>query len=163
LYLGGNEIRDASLAVLAGCERLSGLHCLDLHDNRFGSGGMHLLAQAPALQNLRHLWLTNNWIGDSGASALFHDDVSRLPHLERLWLNWNAVGNRGAAALARDPARTALRDLDLRHCHIEDEGGLALARSPWLEDLEHLHLAGNRFAAVTREMLRQRFGRRVRV
>jgi uncharacterized protein (TIGR02996 family) len=163
LYLAGNEIRDPSLAVLAGAERLANLHWLDLRDNRFGSDGMRLLTQSPALQNLRHLWVINSGIEDSGASTLYQDGVSRLPHLESLWLNWNAVSDRGATTLAQDPARTALRDLDLRHCDIEDEGGLALARSPWLEDLEYLHLTGNRFARATVATLRQRFGRRVRV
>jgi uncharacterized protein (TIGR02996 family) len=163
LYLAGNQIRDTSLAVLSRSDCFPALELLDLRDNRFGSGGLYLLAQSPALQGLRHLWLVNNWIGDSGLAALCDAGVSRLPHLESLWLNWNSVGDRGAAVLARDPARTALRDLDLRDCHIEDAGGLALAHSPWLENLHSLQMSGNRFSTATVRALRERYGRRVRV
>jgi Ran GTPase-activating protein (RanGAP) involved in mRNA processing and transport len=163
LYLAGNDTRDAGLAVLAGSDCFPALRLLDLRENHFGSDGLHILARSPALQDLRHLWLVDNWIGDSGLTALCDAGVSRMPHLESLWLNWNSVGNRGAAALARDPARTALRDLDLRDCHLEDEGGLALAHSPWLGELDILQLSGNRFSTATVRALRERFGRRARV
>jgi uncharacterized protein (TIGR02996 family) len=162
LYLSGNEIGDLGCARLAGSARFPSLKLLDLRDNHIRDSGLAVLAESLHLSGLEHLWIINNRIGELGGNlfGLLRKE-GPFPHLRSLWLSHNLVRNRGALALAGSPARTVLRDLDLRNCEIGDQGGLALADSPYLAGIESLRLSGNPMQRSTVETLRARFGKRV--
>jgi hypothetical protein len=100
-----------------------------------------------------------NRIRSAGARGLV--ESGGLPALAHLDLRHNPIGDTGALVLAqcRDSAR--LRVLDLYNCSIRDEGGQALADSPWLSDLAQLDLDCNELDEDTQAALRERFGDRV--
>jgi uncharacterized protein (TIGR02996 family) len=90
---------------------------------------------------------------------------SSLPALKSLRLKWCALGDEHTAWLVRHRWTDRLRALDLSNNHIGPEGGLAIAGSPFLEELEYLSLNGNPLFenAQVVEKLRARFGNRVRL
>jgi uncharacterized protein (TIGR02996 family) len=161
LYVSGNDLTDRAVLVLANSNGFPHLRELDLRDNRIGDLGVCALACSPQRNTLETLYLVNNRIGPEGAAALADSD--HLRRLQRLYLNYNAIGDQGAIAFARTPQRRSLVELDLRQASIRDPGGVALAQSSCLDGLQQLWLGGNRFSNRTRELLRHRFGSRVRL
>jgi len=89
---------------------------------------------------------------------------SSLPALRSLRLKWCALGDEHTAWLVKHRWADRLRALDLSNCHIGPEGGLAIAGSSFLEQLESLSLYGNPLSEtpLTVEALKARFGPRLR-
>jgi uncharacterized protein (TIGR02996 family) len=90
---------------------------------------------------------------------------SSLPALRSLRLKWCALGDEHTAWLVGHRWANRLRALDLSNNYISPEGGLAVAGSPFLEQLETLSLYGNPLSesATVVEKLRARFGERLRL
>ncbi len=74
---------------------------------------------------------------------------------------WHTRNVALAVALANCPGLAGVKRLRLRHFGVGDEGGRALAHSPYLAGLELLGLEGNALSPDVEAELRQRFGRRL--
>jgi len=174
-------------ARLADSPRLSGLRELDLHGCWIGVDGARSLAASPHASNLLTLGLDFNGLGEEGVRALLTSP--NLVGLERLRLEGNNLGPTGAAVVIEAGLPERLRFLSLHYNELGDAGVMQLARlsqlarlealslghnrigaagvkalveSPHLESLNWLGLASNPFGDAERELLRRRFGDRVR-
>jgi len=112
--------------ALAGCERLAGLHELNLAVNGARHGAASVL-RSSHLGELRRLRLQNNKAGDVLAEALAEAD--RFPHLRQLSLENNGISADGARQLARAAWLGRLESLGLAENPIGDSGIEALAAS----------------------------------
>ena len=119
------------------------------------------LFASPHAMNLRVLRLADCRITDDNAKRLAASEV--LTRLTVLDLAKNRITGTGAQVLANAPF-TGLRELSLRGNPLA-EGAAALAgsRQPWLDSLERLDLRDCSLDEPTREKLRSRFERRVRL
>jgi hypothetical protein len=123
-----------------------------------------LLAGSPHLGNVVELNLEANYLASAGVLALL--ESTNLRSLRRLVLSVNPLGEAGIAALARCPGLVRLQILDLLYTtpdqvHVTaDQGALALADSPYLEQMEILRLRDN-LSRTTRARLRERLGERL--
>ena len=113
---------------------------LDLSNNWMGNLGASVLANCPHLENLSELDLSGNNINDLAMPALMD---ATLPALRRLKLRSNEFGDRGITLLARSGRLTRLQRLDLNWNRIGDAGLSALVRGQYLSSLEILDLRGN--------------------
>jgi hypothetical protein len=77
-----------------------------------------------------------------------------------LYLGSCSIGDAGLSVLAAAPALGAVTRLWLYNNRIRDDGALALAKSPYLRNLEDLDLRGNRISKEVRQIVRDRFGKR---
>jgi len=121
---------------------------------------------------------------DVPTTAIRTDEVAELiatglwDDLAVLDLSQNWVGDWGARTLAEWPGLASLRRLNLDDTLIGPVGALALAQSPWLDRVEVLSLRrnsvdhyevyesredGSMTPAMASEVLKRRFGRRVRL
>jgi hypothetical protein len=82
-------------------------------------------------------------------------------YIDRTSTGWHERWAGVAVAVARSRCVRPLRRLSLAGCGVGDEGGRALADSPFLNESVILDLKHNPMSASVRERLRQRFGRRV--
>lgn len=158
-----NGIGDAGLTALCRSPLAGSLNVALLQNNGIGDAGIRELAASPLLARLHGpgLNLSMNAIGDGGAAAL-----AGSPHLSRfteLILRENAVGDAGAAALADSPHAANLTYLDLWKNRIGDAGAGALAASPHLNAVRDLSLRDNAISSWGADLLRMRFGDRVKV
>jgi uncharacterized protein (TIGR02996 family) len=107
-----------------------------------------------------------------GFNAVDCQEMMKSPYLRRLHgltFIFCAVGDKGAKAIAECGSLKTLRKLRLcarphgsrSQLLVLDAGGLALAASPHLENLEHLDLRYNAFSGNAKQALRARFGERV--
>ena len=158
LHLGRNHVGDPGVRRLTGATLLA-LENLDLAENELSDDAADRLS-AGAFARLTRLELAGNALSAAGAARL----AAALPHLERLGLSANRAGGRGlSASLARiaaldlsgngltgddvagllaEPA-AGVRELDLAHNRLGDDGVQALADAPSAEGLRGLRLAGN--------------------
>ena len=93
--------------------------------------------------NLEQLLLWNSDIPGSVIHDILRSDA--FPRLWRLGLKNNPIDMPTTAALCDLPGFARLRALSWWQLNLDDEAGLALARSPNAANLEVLDLAGNRF------------------
>jgi len=133
-------------------------------DPTLGGDGARLLAQAPSLENLRHLNLDLQRLGTDGLAIVLDAfrqletlsarrmELSELPPLPegaplaQLRLGTNDIGTGGLDFL--DQPRTAhLRSLDLVHCGLDDLGVARIVRSPAWSSLRSLEVSGELFGA----------------
>jgi uncharacterized protein (TIGR02996 family) len=122
---------------------LDNLRILDLSDNLLGDAGATALANCSSLENLSSLNLDETWLGDTGIAALAASPV--LQNLRRLSLRRNCLSVTGAKALARSPCLTRLVELDLGDMiALDDKALIALADSPNLVSLQSLNLDSNK-------------------
>jgi uncharacterized protein (TIGR02996 family) len=173
LRVSRSSFKAGALAALA---RLSGLRALDLSENASVGDRDALTLAEGALHELTDLHLERSRISDRGALALVRSP--NLPRLRRLNLAQTNVGARtveelcrtdrllrcGAlqlhgyrkedgmlAAVARSPNAAHLRLLTASGC--TDAAALELARSPYLEGLVNLFLAGGQIGPEGAEAL----------
>lgn len=135
--LSGNVVGDRGVAALAGSVHLPRFEMLNLSDNELGPLGAEALASSPNVAGLRYLWLQKNAIGNGGLCALFESPF--LDGLETLNLRYCGVTEAGLRSLAPS-GLPSLRNLWLDGCRLGDAGVVALARSPWLSQVERLGL-----------------------
>lgn len=118
------------------------------------------LASCPHLQRVAFADFSDLLLGNRGVRV-----ISQSQYVgDMRGLNFSGVGvaNSGAQALARSTSLRRLRELYLSDNRIGDLGGSALARSRILSRLETLCLRFNGIGAGASNILRQRFGDRVK-
>jgi uncharacterized protein (TIGR02996 family) len=146
LELRGNRIGPAGAEALASSMRLTTLHRLGLADNDIGSPRIQSLTRASELLRIPVLDLSRNGIGPAGMLALLNrppESAYQPVQLRDLDLSHNELGDDGVRVLARSPHISGLRGLHLANCGIGDEGTRALAESPHLNELMSLDLGNN--------------------
>eukprot|EP00316_Scyphosphaera_apsteinii_P001984 CAMPEP_0119326956 /NCGR_PEP_ID=MMETSP1333-20130426/69609_1 /TAXON_ID=418940 /ORGANISM="Scyphosphaera apsteinii, Strain RCC1455" /LENGTH=296 /DNA_ID=CAMNT_0007335401 /DNA_START=27 /DNA_END=917 /DNA_ORIENTATION=- len=137
LYMGENEITEVGFnKIVENLWAVPGLEVLFFAKCQIGPEGMNGFMESmqggtPAGENLRHLALQSNKLGDEGLKV-FADFLSMggLPNLEWLYLTDNDIGDEGLSALAsallggncKKLSRLAVQDN-----RIGDEGMMALA------------------------------------
>ncbi len=144
LIVGSNNLGGAECRLIAGAERLAGLHTLDMNYNELGDEGAAALADSPHLGNVSHLDLWICQIGPEGARALAGSRTLAPPD----WLNLggNSIGEEGARALAGSPFLSRTRRLLLWGNGIGSAGVVEMMKGP-LGPLEELYLNENRLGA----------------
>ena len=138
LELRGNRLRPVGAEALATSDRLPSLERLGLANNDIGSPQISTLSRIHDLLSIPVLDLSSNDLGPAGLLVILNRPVgptAREIRLRDLDLSHNHLGDDGARILARSPHLSHLRVLDLGYCGIGDEGARALAESP------HLHRA----------------------
>lgn len=136
---------------------------LDIH-------GIRALVASPHLGRLESLDLSGNWLN---AEAFAHFlTAANLPALRTLNLRSVGIGDEGAVALAAVPWVSRMKVLDLAKNGIGDSGARALAAAP-LASIENLdlrdkfillpHNDSDSVSEETKQLLRERFGSRVRL
>jgi serine/threonine protein kinase len=161
LDLTNKRIGDIGVAALAAAPALASRSVLYLSGNQISDAGVRTLAASPYLANLTRLVLWDNLIGDDGAAALAASPY--LSNLSLLDLGHNTIGDRGVIALAGAPQLANLDALILVSNRVGDAGARALAESPFLANLAELKPLDNRISAAGVTLLRERFGKRVRI
>jgi uncharacterized protein (TIGR02996 family) len=147
LELRGNRIGPAGAEALAGSTRLTALHRLGLAENDIGSPRIQSLGRACDLLRVPVLDLSSNGIGPAGMLVLLNrPSESAQPvavQVRELDLSHNDLSDDGARILARCPHLAGLRVLHLANCGIGNEGAQAMAESPYLMELASLDLGNN--------------------
>ena len=118
------------------------------------------MAASPHLAELRMLCLILNGMSPDGVAALVGGG---LPSLEVLSVWANPLGDVGAKAIAAGCRLAGLRVLKLSRCGIGDAGAVALAESPALAGLIGLDDPEADIGMPIQELLKERFGTRVRL
>jgi uncharacterized protein (TIGR02996 family) len=121
--------------------------------------GAAALAACPFLDRLRVLELRSYSSFRVGADPL--RTLFGKPALSGLWWlafqGYSALGLEAVEVIAGSESLRNLEILTLRWCHIDDDGGRALAESPHLNKLRDLALTGNEFTGTVPSELRKRF------
>lgn len=139
LDLGGNDLEDDAITVIAAAPHLGDLELLDLGSNAIRAPGAAALAQSETLLSLRHLKLSHNRLFVAGMRALA--EGGGLSGLEALEISRTGAGDAGLAALARAPALSGLRTLMAPANGVGDQAALALGEGG--HGLRVLHLGDN--------------------
>ncbi len=138
LDLSDNRPKVRGVTALAESGIVRGLRILNLSNTRPGVPGVKALTEAGGLGGLRMLDLSCNAIGRICVKALAQ--CSSLRRASRaLNLASNHVGDAGAAAGGIAFAHWST-GIGLRDAEIENVGAIALAESPYLENLLRLDL-----------------------
>ena len=162
LDLADNELTDDAAAQLVAAGRHGTLARLDLGGNALTAAGAARLVGAGVFPRLERLSLARNRLGgrrpgpalarvaalDLGGNGLTPDDVASLlagpaAGVRELDLGHNRLGDDGARALADAPSAAGLRSLGLANAALTDDGLAALAASPRLARLESLDVRNN--------------------
>ena len=125
------------------------------------AAGVRVLANTPALANLRVLNFDNTTIGDAGARC-----IARTAHfsgLTELWLHSCEIRDAGVKAIAASPHLANLEVLDLStNWTVGQAAAVALFDSPYLKRIRYLDLwRCERLTRAHEQMLRVRFRSRV--
>lgn len=113
------------------------LQYLDLHSTALSSEGLRQLLEAGALQQLVHLDLTDNRLGNRGIIATAASAAQAT--LESLGAGHVEMGKRGLRALV-ETKLPRLRTLVLNHNTFGHGVGEWITQAPWFATLETLHL-----------------------
>jgi uncharacterized protein (TIGR02996 family) len=119
------------------------------------------LARCAALERVRHLDLSNNYLRDTGVTVLAQS--LHLANIHSLNLASTAVGNLGLQTLVNAPQLSSLRELYLCDNRIGATGARALAQSTLGRQLRAVHLRFNDLSRDSADLLRRAFGDRVRL
>jgi len=161
LNLAQDRIDAAGARAMASSRHLARLTSLDLSGNPLGADGAEVFASSPHLDRLTSLDLAQTELRTDGARALAGE--TKLAALSRLVLRGNGIGPAGVRALVASPLAARLAALDLSDNEIGDAGARALVRWPRPERLELLDVRKAGVGEEVAGLLRQRFGKRVRV
>jgi len=153
--LSMNQVGDGGARALASWAGLATVRNLQIRHNAIGPAGVAALATSPYLSRLEELHLANNPVGHGGVSALVAADLPRLRELN-LW--HCEVGDDGVRRIADSPSSARLTKLTLANNAISDEGAQALLRSPHLGGITRLEILGNALSARVIDALKRRFG-----
>jgi len=146
-----HTIKAAGLRALLRSEHLTGLRELNLAECQVGSRVIKDLFAYP-WQGLERLDLSSN---DLTAAGVRHVAGSlRMATVRSLNLGGNHhVNDDGAVALARSPHLGALVALDLGFWELRARGVRALAEAPWMKQMRRLELCGFTASAAGLEIL----------
>ena len=170
LNLGDTGLGDDG-AVAFSAAALPVLEVLRLDQCGIGKKGAEALAKMPldrlhvlSLAGVADLWEGGHdkpFLGGRGMATLVASP--HLAGLTELRVPLNEIGDKGAIALAKATHMTGLRTLDLRANEIGDAGAKAILEAGQLDGVESLDLSGNKISASMVELLKVRFGGRVRI
>jgi uncharacterized protein (TIGR02996 family) len=167
LYLSESNLGDVGLCALAASPCLAHLRTLYLDDNDISAEGVRALAQSRRLAGLRELVLFDNAIRDDGVCWLARSRV--LNNLEHLCLGNCQISDVGVKTVAGSSTFRRLARLGLWSTGgqiantLSDDSALALATSPRLSRLTWVNIGGNAFTSRGEQVLRERFGRGLRL
>lgn len=141
LIVSSSGLDAQSCQAIAACDKLTGLHTLDLNYNSIGDEGATALASSPHLSNLSHLDMWICGIREEGARALAGARAGARPY----WLNLggNSIGEEGIRALSGSPMLENLRRFLVWGNQIGSTGLMHLVRTPYLKQIEELYLNEN--------------------
>ncbi|HEX2569687.1 MAG TPA: hypothetical protein VH877_09025 [Polyangia bacterium] len=148
LDLSGQSLGDVGASAVL---RLHGLEDLTLQKIDLQGAGARTLIEGATVKVLD---LDRNSLGPGALVGLRR--IS--PSLGTITLKLTGLGPQDAAALAALPAN--LQVLDLSYCPIGDAGVRALARAPWIGQLQALDAIGSQASEPAKEALRQAYGAR---
>jgi Ran GTPase-activating protein (RanGAP) involved in mRNA processing and transport len=148
LDVSGCDIGPDGLRLLANSPHLRQLVSLVAFRNCFGCDGIAALAASPLAEQLHVLEAQNTGIGDRGIAALADSPLLDRLLGPGLNLSMNPIGNAGVQALAARPDLAPFTELILRECRVSDAGASALASSPNVANLVYLDLWQNRVGDV---------------
>jgi uncharacterized protein (TIGR02996 family) len=140
LTLPEHALTPEQVEVLAASPWLAGLQHLDLSEDAVGIAEPAFLAGLHRLKGLRILRLAGNALGDAGLRVLLQGGFGNLRELD---LSHNSITDQGLSSLAAAPLLANLEVLNLSRNLIGDEGVRALVRAGNLASLRGLDLAGN--------------------
>lgn len=165
LSVVGTVSTSGPIRQLASLKTLRHLTSLNLCNGGFGDEAISLLLQSDSFPRLRRLNLQNNSLTRGIAGPLIASPfVSQLEYLA-LGSRWDFGTNRledvGIRVFSQSPTPLRLRWLDLAANELSDSSAWDLSMIPWLDKIERLDLAGNRFGWASRNALEARFGGRV--
>lgn len=168
LGLRGNLPMDGGVHLLSEAEWFTRIQWLDLSTCRVGADGARAIARSE-LSRIEHLDVSRNKLGASGLGLLLSADwiprvdtlmlqgnnlyawgineltqaYERLASLRHLHLGDNDLQNEGVMALLKTPLLASIEELELSSNGIGDIGVRALVNSPYVRNLSHLNLLGN--------------------
>ncbi|MEO1482643.1 MAG: hypothetical protein AAFU77_11095 [Myxococcota bacterium] len=144
LYLEDVRLGGDALRALAGAPALCNIRGLFLIGAWFLDSGLETLAESPHLRGIRHLSLDKNGfgLGDGLRSLLTSEVVAGVTHLS---LNDNLIGSVGLERLGRWERAPRLKHLSLRGVGADQDGVRVLVLTD-LSSLERLDLSANRIA-----------------
>ena len=128
---------------------------LSLTGRAFVSLSEELFVVAPQLEAVRFI-AVRHLLGEFVRCA-------NLARLRRIDLSGNRLGPAGVELLARCEYLGSLQSLDLTANAVTDEGARDLAVARWAETVRELHLTGGELSEGGVEVVRNRFGNRVRL
>jgi Ran GTPase-activating protein (RanGAP) involved in mRNA processing and transport len=83
-----------------------------------------------------------------------HPEIRNLISLD---LSYSSLPERWITAILDSPLLIQIKEFKLINCWLTDYTGLALANSPYLQELAVLDLRGNLFSRAIEHVLRDRF------
>ncbi len=129
---------------------------LEIGGNDLGDDAMRMLAASPLASKLEVLGLENSGLDNAGAEALA--SASNFQTLQTLLLSWNNISMKGVQALVRSQFWPNLVNLDLSFNPITDAGARELLSSPRPARLTSLNLIGIDIGKRIQSALQERFG-----
>src|SRR5262249_42410810 len=140
LTLHGCGLTEEGIRALAGSEVFRGVERLVLSSGVLDDATLECLTSFSTMTGLHSLGLSNNHFGRIGMAALARAPWSALAELD---LSRCGLDDEAAIALAKCPLLANLHTLDLSYNSIETDGAAALARSPFLSGVIELDLGHN--------------------
>jgi uncharacterized protein (TIGR02996 family) len=156
----GHNLSDSDMKTLAQSPHLNNLEVLGLGFWKLRKRGLETLASAPWLSNLTKVDLMSLGNGDEAMRILVRAPLHRLRWLE---LGYSKLGAGAVSTLLSAPWVSGLTHLDLSNNNIGTEGARALAEADQLDNLVSLDVTRNKLSEEAGNLLRQRFGERVKV
>jgi hypothetical protein len=140
-----------------------------IHFARLSVRNTARLARVAEWPRVRRLALSpNRMSADAAVAALQVEPLRSVPvlsfaaaRLDPAADAWHEQWAVVAETVASDPRSAGLRGLNFAGSGIGNEGGMALADSPYLTGLSWINLQNNPLDDGTRARLRERFGRRL--
>jgi uncharacterized protein (TIGR02996 family) len=126
------------------------------HDDAENSGQLPYgleLPFMPKLQKLRLRYFPDQVLPNLIQLSL-HPEIRNLISLD---LSYSSLPERWITAILDSPILIQLKEFKLINCWLTDYTGLALANSPYLQELAVLDLRGNLFSRAIEHVLRDRF------
>jgi uncharacterized protein (TIGR02996 family) len=160
LNISRDRIDEGMARALAKSPVLTKLRTLDLSDNPLGIEGLRALLKSPHIARLTALTLARTGLQNAGAELLAATEFKALTQLD---LTANNIRADGAKALVAAPFFNQLTVLNLSHNRIAEAGARALVAAAPDSKLEELDLCGTRLGPRAAQLLKDAFGKRVKL
>jgi uncharacterized protein (TIGR02996 family) len=153
------DFREALFDGLARCAAAKDVAALRVERTEVDPAALRSIAASCSPKALRELELRDVRLRNDGVEAFVA--AFKDYRLETLRLPFCRVQASGVAALADSPVLASARVLDLSGNTIGKAGAEALAKSPHLDQLERLELSAGKVGTAERQVLTNRFGKRL--